>query len=102
MFSIMFSPLSWAYPTTGGSVSEDDTATVTAVAGHHCAIVNDGANEVFIQFEINSDEGAEATASDFELKNGETITLDTDMRFVQFLSICSAAETAVIRYICWD
>ena len=59
-------------------------------------LINDGANEVFVDFNNSI-----ATSADFQLKSGEFINVSTeggyDIRV--FGIICSAGETATVRVL---
>lgn len=94
----MFSSVALAIPSKQGTISATDVAGTTTLGGYHVVLVNDGPNEIYIAFNKES----AATTSDFKLDSGESITLDSNDRIDNVKHICSAAETASVRYVTWN
>jgi len=91
------------FASTGGFISATDVEAKTSVSGNHLLLVNDGANEVFVELKAeNQSADQTATTSSFELRSGESITVDSDRGFEEISTICSAAETATVRFISWE
>lgn len=99
VFALLSSNLCFA--SIGGSISATDSEAKTDIGGSHVLVVNDGANEVFIELRERNRSAVTATTSSFELKNGESATFDSDRGFDQISTICSSAETATVRFISW-
>ena len=100
LLSLVLLPLS-AYAGTGGSISATDVEQEVIVYGNHLLLVNDGANEVFFEVTQTGEPDRVATTSSFKLNSGESIVLDTTRDLTEVSLICSAAETATVRYKTW-
>ena len=89
----------------GGSLTASSTkTTVDTRKCKHLFIINDGANPVFIVLAQDTPARNTVSISDFELKAGEHMGLDSeisDYGFIQALFICDTGETASVRYLGW-
>lgn len=89
----------------GGTVScSASKQTVDLNKCKHLFIINDGPNSVFIVLAQDMPLKDEVEVTDFELKSGEHMGLDSeisDYGFIQGLFICDTGETAEIRYLGW-
>lgn len=90
-----------ARPSKGGSISATSTEQEVALAGRNVYLKNDGANEVYLELEIDQADGT-ATTADFELRTNEEIYFSSDNNISAIKIICAAAETATVRYISWE
>ena len=91
------------FASVGGSISATDSEAKTDIGNsNHVLLVNDGANEVFIELRERNSVTIAATTSSFELKSGESLVVDSNRGFDQVSTICSSAETATIRFFSWN
>ena len=77
---------------TAVSATDASQSVTFTDPAHQILVINDGANEVFINFN-----GTTAAVTDFELKNGETVVMPITSSAISF--ICSTAETATVRVL---
>lgn len=99
---LMFGMIAEARTSKGGSVSVTATAQTVTLAGRHFVLVNDGANEVFVRYGLDSESAGTASVADFQLNSGESITSDSDNNISSASVVCSPAETATVRYLSWE
>jgi len=91
------------FASSSGSISATDVEAKTVVQGNHLILVNDGADEVFIELKAENQQSAQtATIASFELGSGESATFDSRRGFEEVSTICNAAETATVRFISWE
>jgi hypothetical protein len=92
-------------PKIGGAISASATKTMIDFKKcKHLFIINDGANSVYIVLAQDTPADTEVSISDFELKAGEHMGLDSeisDYGFIQGMFICDTGETASVRYLGW-
>jgi len=90
-----------AYAGGGGSISATQSETITNIKGFHLLLVNDGVDEVFIETRQEPEGVQTATISSFELKNGESLVIDSNRGFTAVNVICNTGETATVRFKTW-
>jgi hypothetical protein len=79
------------------SATEANTAVTFGFSATSLAIKNDGPQSVFLDFTDTT-----AATTNFELKNGETVSLTVDRSgsgWPGFGAICSAGQTATVRVL---
>jgi len=88
----------------GGTLSVDQSTQNIALEGtFHLMLINDGADEVYIKIVQDEITFTSVTTSDFQLRAGETLVLDTDTPYgyVKMNIRCNTGETASLRYLAW-
>jgi hypothetical protein len=95
----VFSTPAWAYDVLVAYQYQAVAVTATSQTvdfANPCSellLINDGANEVYIDFAAQT-----ATTSDFQLKVDESVAFRSVLD--GFAVVCAAAETATLRVLC--
>jgi hypothetical protein len=84
---------------TSVSATQSNTTVSIGFDPSYLLLINDGANEVFVNFT-----GAAATTSSFEIKAGESLGLTSEAEADGYIGsrfdvICSSGETATVRVL---
>jgi hypothetical protein len=83
-----------------GTISSTDVASEVKINANHVLLVNDGTDEVYVK--LNST--TVATTADFKIGSGESLVLDAiqGQRLYSVQYVCTATETATVRYLAWN